>query len=127
MARNRFVRPDVVTLPLSEGDTITIRKELNAGEMRAMSDRARIPDTFPPRTDPMKAPTALVVAYLVDWSFIGEDGARVDIRGYSAEELTAVLDSLNLGTLNEIVNAINAHVATESALEKKILNGENVS
>lgn len=127
MAISRFVRPETVTLPISDGDTITIRKELNNGESRAMFDRARIPDSTPPRADPLKLITAMILAYLLDWTFIDDTGARVEIRGLPADELAGVLDTLKASTVNEIANAISAHISTEATWEKKLLNGENVS
>ena len=39
MARSRFVRPDVTVLHISEGDTLTVKRRLNAGEHRAMFAR----------------------------------------------------------------------------------------
>ena len=124
---SRFVRPETVTLPISNGDTITIRRQLNNGESRAMFAQAAIPDSSPPRTDVMKLSMAMVVAYLLDWTFADADGARVDIRGLSATELAEVIDQLTLGTVQEMMNAISAHIATEAALEKKLLSGESVS
>jgi|SRR5262252_3823640 len=127
MANNRFVRPEFVTLPLSGSDTITIRKALNYGEQSELYERARIPDTMPMRLDSMKLPLAMIAAYLVDWTFTDADDARLDIRGLAADELIAMIKLLHPSTFNEVANAISAHIATEAALEKKILNGENVS
>ena len=127
MGISRFIRPETVTLPLSGDDTITIRKTLNNGEERGMFERARIPDSSPPRADAMKLAMAMILAYLVDWNFVGEDGTRVDIRGLSADELASVIDQLGGDTVREMQNAISAHLATETALEKKTPSGEIVS
>jgi len=127
MAMSRFVRPDTVTLPLSDGDTITIRKELNTGESRAMFDRARIPDSTPPRTDPILLTSAMLIAYLLDWTFVDDMGTRVEIRGLTPDELATVLDTLRQSTVQEMIVAISAHISTQAAMEKKILNGEIAS
>ena len=39
---NRFVRPDEVTLSLTHGDTITIRRELTYGERTVLYRRTYV-------------------------------------------------------------------------------------
>jgi hypothetical protein len=131
MVRSRFVRPDVVTLPISNGDTITIRKQLNNGEQRALFDRARIPDSNPPKMDIVKVPMAMIAAYLLDWTLTDDDGHRVEIRGQSADDLLAIVDSLDATTVNEITKVIGDHVAASEAAraeeKKEIPTGVTVS
>ena len=127
MGRNRFVRPEMIMIPISDGDTITIRKELNAGEQRALFDAARIPESDPPKVDPVKFGPAMAAAYLLDWSFTNGDGHKVDITGASPDELVDVLNSLQGATLTEVIDAINRHVVDQAAEEKKILPGEIAS
>lgn len=128
---SRFVRPDTVTVPLaSNGDTITIRKELNNGETRALAEHGSIPGTSPPKMDPMKVGRALIAAYLVDWSFVDPNGAKVDIHGLSREELLDTVDQLRISDVNEIITAISTHIATQQAVsdeEKKIPSGASAS
>jgi hypothetical protein len=105
-----FVRPDIATLPLSEGHTLTVRRRLNAGERRAAMKRI---------ADPMDASLALVTAYLLDWSL-----TDVAIRETSVAELTAALDNLDPERFAEIVQVISAHVDAMAAAreqEKKVI------
>jgi hypothetical protein len=130
MNQSRFVRPDTVTLPLSEGDTITVRKALNNGETRALAEHGAIPGTSPPKMDPIKVGGALIAAYLLDWSFTDASGAHVDIRNLSREELLDTVDQLRTSDVTEIIAAISAHVLTQNAVaaeEKKVPSGESVS
>jgi hypothetical protein len=127
---SRFVRPDTVTLPLSDGDSITIRKELTNGETRALAEHGSIPGTSPPKMDPIKVGGALIAAYLLDWTFVDATGARVDIRGLSRDELLDTVDQLRISDVTEIVAAISTHVATMNAVteeEKKIPSGAPAS
>jgi hypothetical protein len=131
MARSRFVRPDVVTLPISNGDTITIRKQLNNGEQRALFDRVRIPGTMPPEIDTVRVPMAMIAAYLLDWTLTDDDGHRVEIRGQSTDDVLAIVDSLEPATVNEITKVIGDHVAASDAAraeeKKAIPTGVTVS
>ena len=125
MARSRIVRPDTVTLPISEGDTITIKRRLSAGDrldalqrMYRDTDRGRL-------WDPVQSGMALMLAYLVDWTLVNEDGSRLSIAGKSPTELEAILRLLYFEDFAEIRDAINAHddaMAAERAEQKKTLS-----
>lgn len=110
MGRNRVVVPESIRLPLSDGDFLTVKKELNAGEyVDSLLDQ-----TAGPRF-------AVLLAYLVGWSFVGE---RDQPLAYSvvmpADERRAILRSLDVATLVEIVAAVEAHAAAnERAVQKK--------
>ena len=130
MSRSRIVRPDTVTLPISEGDTITIKRRLSAGDrldalqrMYRDTDRGRL-------WDPVQSGMALMLAYLVDWTLVNEDGSRLSIAGKSAAELEAILRLLYFEDFAEIRDAINAHddaMAAERAEQKKTLSTVSVS
>ena len=112
MARCRFVRPNTITLPLSEGDWILVKERLNAGEQRALVERSwhDTPDTAGTfHVNPTRAGLALITAYLIDWSLTDEAGKPVTIRGCSPAELDRILDNLEPPDYTEIRNAINAH------------------
>jgi hypothetical protein len=130
MSQSRFVRPDTVTLPLSDGDTITIRKELNNGETRKLAEHGAIPGTSPPRMDPMRVGPALIAAYLLDWTLTDASGSRVEVLGLSREELLDTVDQLRTSDVTEIIAAISAHVSTHNAVaaeEKKLPSGASAS
>jgi len=127
------VRPNTITLPLSEGDWILVKERLNAGEQRKLVEASRFdtPDADGLyQIDPTRAGLALILAYLIDWSFTGFDGAPMAIKGLTAEELQRTVDNLEPPDYSEIRNAINAHTASLFAAreaEKKRMAGENGS
>jgi hypothetical protein len=133
VGRCRFVRPNTVTLPLSEGDWIVVKERLNAGEQRALVERSwhDTPDADGQfHVNPPRAGLALLTAYLIDWSFTDHAGDPVPIRGLSAAELERVIDNLEPPDYNELRNAINAHtealyLAREA--EKKRMAGASAS
>ena len=110
---NRFVRSDELTLPLSHGDTITIRRELTHGERLESYRRAYAlaPDGKTLVRDPLKTSMALVTSYLVDWTFRDEADRLVPIRGLRVEELIDTLNAIADPSFMEILSAINAHEA----------------
>ncbi len=114
---SRFLRPDTDTLTLANGDRLIVRRRLTAGEGRVYRGQRAIQTLIQ---------AALVMAYLVDWTLAGDDGAVVPIRGISQSDLLNVLDSLEDESFDEIHAAIEAHVATMDAQrteEKKLLTG----
>ena len=113
---SRFFRPDTDTLTLANGDTLTVKRRLNAGENRVkkgMEDLSTLREI------------ALVLAYLIDWSLVGLDGiTREPIAGLSRPDLVTKLDALGDDEFDEIYAAIAAHASkmkAERAEEKKRL------
>jgi hypothetical protein len=111
---SRFARPDTLTLSISNGDTLTVKRRLNAVDsrrMRAMQDL------------PTLAEAAVIMAYLVDWSLVDDSGKRVVIDGTSSMTLAAALDNLDEDAFDEISAAVAAHAAAmkaEREQEKKL-------
>jgi hypothetical protein len=110
MSRCRVVAPEVVRLPLSDGDYLDVQKELNAGQyvelLGALMDRR---------------PFAKAVAYLVGWSLVGLDDKPLPYD-LDAPEATrrATLAGLDKATMREITAALDHHeAAEEAALEAK--------
>jgi len=122
----RFVRPDTTVLALSDGDTVTIRTRLNAGERRALL--ARTMEAGPDgrwRLNMVQTGLALVTAYLVDWS-LRDDTGVVPIRGVAIGELETVLNNLDSESFTEILHAIERHekaMDDARAEEKKLRAG----
>ena len=102
--------PEVVRLPLSEGDFLDVTKELNAGEyfdlLTALSERKAF---------------AKPIAYIVAWSLVGLDGAPLPYDLDLPEEVRrSTLRSLDKPTLREIGAAIDRHEAAEqTAIDAK--------
>jgi len=126
--RSRFVRPDTRTIPLSDGDTITLRARLTAGERRAMFGRMYRGDTT--TVDPIKVQTSTIVAYLLDWNLIGDDGRKVPIAELSPRDVEDVINGLDPESFTELADAVGAHVLrmdAERELEKNGHRGESTS
>lgn len=119
---SRFVRPETAILKLSHGDTLTVKRRLNAGEHRARFARmslAGVDGTL--NVNRLQIGLATITAYLLDWSLTTDDGAPVVIRGVSLDHLTSTLDGLDPESFTEIREAIEAHeiaMDAERAAEK---------
>jgi hypothetical protein len=126
---SRFVTPDVKVLKISQGDTLTVKRRLNAGEQRAAFARmAQAGVDGALRVNRLQVGISLVIAYLVDWS-LTNNGASVVIRDQPIEVVTAALDALDPDSYNEIKDAIEAHdveVAKERERRKNSPDGANV-
>jgi len=110
MGRNRIVSPGTVRLPLSDGDFLTVIRELNAGEYIDLLTAASAGQYF-----------AKQLAYLVSWTLVGHNDAPIAYHlGMSLDERRDVLRSLDTATMAEIVAAIKQHeTANELALTEK--------
>lgn len=110
MGRCRVVAPEVVRLPLSEGDFLDVTKELNAGEyfdlLTALSERKAF---------------AKPIAYIVSWSLTGLDGGPLPYDLDLPEEVRrSTIRSLDKATLREIAAVLDRHEAAEQvALDAK--------
>ena len=126
---SRFVRPETVTLRISQGDTLTVKKRLSSGEQREAYARLYRPGADGTlQVDRLQSGLALMTAYLVDWSLTDDDGAAVPIRGLSIGELEQVINNLDSDSFREIREAIETHEQTmeaERAREKKLRAGVN--
>jgi hypothetical protein len=110
MNYTRIVVPDVVVLPLSEGDQLTVKAQLSSGEERRMIRRGVSYGADGARTfDPVEAGVAKIVAYLLDWTVRGPDGKIVPIRDQAPAIVEAALDMLDSDSYTEILRAVEAH------------------
>jgi hypothetical protein len=108
MARNRFVKPETVRLSISDGDWIEVKKRLTAGEYRERLAREYVhSDDNRLRADLRQQGIALVVSYVVDWSFT-DDGRLVPF----SED---ALKSVDVDTFREILQAVEAHDDADDA------------
>jgi hypothetical protein len=127
MPRQRFVQPDVDTIPLSDGDTITVKRRLNQGERTERLARmyhAGVDGTL--HVNPTATDMSTVLAYLVDWTFADPSGKRVAIDPQSPAELEKILNNLDPDDFKEVLRAIEGHedaVAARRAAEKKTRSG----
>lgn len=121
---SRFVKPETTTLKISQGDTLTVKRRLNSGEQRAMMARMSIAGVDGQmRVNGMQVGLSMVLSYLVDWS-ICDDGKHVDILGKSTEELSSIIDALDLDSFKEIREAIEAHDDAVRTSREQEKNGQ---
>ena len=124
---SRFVRPETVTLPLSDGDSIIVRRWLTEGESRdAHSLMYREGHDGKMIVNPAEIGISMVLAYLLDWSLCDDDGRQVIIRDQPVEVVRAALRQLHREDFEELYSAIIAHEIRETAAradEKKTLRG----
>lgn len=122
---SRFVRPDVVILKLSDGDTLTVKARLNAGEEHDAF--ARMIESAPDgslRRNLRWAGISLAVAYLVDWSLTDDDGRLVAIRDHAPDAVLAILKALDPDSYKEVREAIEAHDTAVRAKREQEKNGQ---
>jgi len=128
----RVHRPATERLALSEGDYLLVKQDLTAGEyrtlMRAASRPVTVTGTATPvmELDPIAAGVAMVVAYLLDWSFTDADGRKLAIADQPAAVVQAALDTIDSDAYMEVQRAIQDHQAARAAAlaeEKKTRTG----
>lgn len=123
---SRVVVPDVVIVPISDGDTITVKKRLNAGDERRMVKRAMNYGDGQRHLDPIEAGLAKILAYLLDWTLRDDAGRTIPIRDQPSAVMEAALDIIDPDSYAEILRAIEAHevaMQDERDAQKKIRRG----
>lgn len=121
MARRvRFVTPEVVRLPLSDGDWIEVKKRLSVGEERQAFQQivGEIKSDGWRRPNLEMVGIAEMIAYLVDWSFR-------DARDKPVRVTIDAIRQLDLATFRELEAALTAHVTAMDAAEADAKNGQS--
>ena len=115
--RNRFVKPKVVRVGISDGDWIEIKRELTVGERKRMfAAGLKQMQTGPNKDpkfdiDPVEMSFAKVKEYLVGWSFVEPVKEEEPEGDVSPVELTEEsIRNLDEATFEEIEDAIDAHI-----------------
>lgn len=117
-----FVKPDIVQIPLSDGQWIKVKQRLNAGEMRDIVERCYTATDSPvPRMNPSLHGASKIVGYIVDWS-LTDDGTPVVVADKSPTEVMSILNALDVEHFQEILQAIEAH---EAAMDSKQAAAKN--
>jgi hypothetical protein len=126
---NRFVKPEVVRLEISDSDWIEIKKELSAGEQKEMfaksiNQMGGVMGEEPTwNMDAVSLSFGKVETYLVDWSLAEENGkGDVTPVEISPESIRA----LDQPTFDEIEEAIDKHIESKEK-EKKATGGKRKS
>ena len=128
----RVRKPATDRLALSEGDFLVVKRDLTAGEyrelIRASTKPVTVSATGSPalELDPIAAGVAMVMAYLLDWSFTDADGRRLVIADQPPAVVKAALDHIDADAYMEVQRAIQDHQAARDAAladEKKTASG----
>jgi hypothetical protein len=117
---SKFVKPDVTTLTLADGDVLTVKVRLTYGERSDAFEGIRRDATGAPI--PSSLAVEMVIAYLVDWTLKDDTGAVVPYRGLSHDDQIATLRNLDPDAFRDLNEAIDAHVGRVQdarAAEKK--------
>src|SRR5262245_17812206 len=123
---SRFVRPETSLLRISGGDTLTVKRRLNAGEQRRAFAKMSVQDAAGDlRVDRLQVGIAMVLAYLLDWTITDDNGAVVAIRDQPIDTVAAVLDDLEPESYEEIRDAIERHDAKTRAEREKEKNARD--
>ena len=126
MASDWFVTPESRRIPLSDGQWISVKQRLTAGEYRAHLRRSStVNGDGTRRIDPFEHALSLILAYLLDWSL----SDATDIRGASVADLSSALDALSVERFEEIRLAIEQHEEAmnkerEESKKKTVTNGD---
>ena len=128
----RVTRPETHTLTLGSGETLLVKKRLNAGERREMMAEWRDPVTN--RMDGLRTGRATALAYLLDWDLkddiSGEALSMKDAKTgarLSNPEISSIMDSLDSDDAKEIERLIDEwddKMLAERREEKKIQTGK---
>jgi len=118
----RVRRPATERLEISEGDYLLVKQDLTAGEYRDLMRASSRPMTLSagdstPRMelDPVAAGLAMVMAYLLDWSFTDADGRKLVIADAPPAVVKAALDNINSDAYMEVQRAIQDHQSARAA------------
>lgn len=126
MPRCRVVQPSAVTLQLTDGDWIQVKRVLNNGEYRE-SQRALLgrigPDGSRTLVDEDTLGMAEVLVYLVAWSLLDSDGTVLPL---TLESLKAI-DPDSFREIRVAVEEHKARVEEEIAAAKKQTAGSTGS
>lgn len=128
----RVTRPETHTLTLASGETLLVKKRLNAGERREMLAGMRNAETG--RMDGLLSGRATALAYLLDWD-LKDDLSGEPILMKDAKtgqrlpnaEVSAIMDSLDSEDIKEIEKLIDEwddKMLAERRAEKKIPTGK---
>lgn len=131
---SRVRRPDTDVLEISGGDTLTVKRFLTAAEFRELVKASTKPVRIGAgaaadvalEIDPTESGLAIVLAYLLDWTFTDFDGRPLVIRDQPRAVVRAALDLIDAESYMEVQRAIQAHdtaVRAYADAEKKMSPG----
>lgn len=113
----RVERPAEHRIDLGDGDWITVKRRLTAGEERSIF--ARMVKTMNAgekvEIDPMEVGLSQAAVYLLDWSAEGPDGKKLPIDPLTPNVAAASLNKLPADAFKRITDAVSEHVKAMEA------------
>lgn len=113
MGKRRFVSRETAKLELSEGDWIEVKEGLSYGEQKrlgaaSLNLRGIMGGSPDVSLDLEKAGIMRMALYIVDWSFVNDDGKPVKVT-------PSAIGALEPATAQEIEDALDAHLEKQAA------------
>lgn len=112
MGKQRFIKPMVHRIDLTDGDWIEIKDRLTVGERKGILSKAArggfSSDGQRVHLDATEAQFARVEAWLVDWSFKGLDDKPMKLSG-------TAIRALDNESFTEIEEALDKHEEAQAA------------
>lgn len=119
MGRCRVVSVETERVPLSDGDWVVLKKQLNVGEHRQILKAAQtIRDGHEPTLDYLAYRFHTVLAYIAAWSLSDATGEILPITPTG-------LDLVDMETYDELREAVEAHESASADTKKKTLTGKS--
>ena len=117
--RCRFVDSDVVRLPLSGGEWLDVKSELNAGEARRIFSTLvkEMNAGEVTKLDPERVGLTKLVEYVVGWSLLNK-------RGQPQAISESAFNALDQDTYAELIAAVDAHDARVETIRAARKNGQ---
>lgn len=125
----RMRRPATARLELSQGDYLIVKQHLTAGEHHDWIRASTRPVALGGpgiELDPVAAGVALVLAYLLDWSFQDAEGRPLVIADQPPQVVQSALNHIDADAYMEVQTAIQQHQAAMTAVvedQKKTQTG----
>lgn len=125
MGRNRFLVPETDTIPLTDGDWIRVKMDLDNGDTKKLECCGQKPPVsvdgkiiFPIDWEVYEMERALI--YLTEWSF-------ADAQGNQTKPSMATLKALNPDDFKELELAIYEHIAKRKAAKNGSRGGQTAA
>jgi hypothetical protein len=122
-------RTQRVVLP--GGHWVEVKACLNHGEHQEMYEALYVENAEGQvMKQPFKMAEAVVLAYLVDWSYVDLDGQPLTLRGKSRDERHQILKNFYQDYYLDVKDAVDAHhaaVTRERAQKKRLRSGGDAS
>lgn len=124
MGRNRFPPQEVTRIPLSDGDWIEIKTNLNSGDAKIVEHAGEMlpvkdaNGNFLVPIDWAVFEYTRAAIYLTDWSFRGADDKPVPLRNKSGVVSVDTLKAMDAESFAEVNEAISLHVKRQVEAKK---------